>query len=130
MSLSKQIIDLQSTLHERAKELCKAEIIKPSQLTSISNDCQTILNLAKKINSIELNDRFTEMEKAAEEIKNATDSLDKAAAKIQDAQKFFEILSPLIQLVQAVPSAITNSSVATIGNLAKQLRGIGDQLNT
>lgn len=44
--------------------------------------------------------------------------------------KFFDILSLLIQLGNAVSNAIVNTSVATIGNLVKQLQDIGDRLNT
>jgi hypothetical protein len=130
MSLKDKMMELKSTIEKRATELLKAEIIDHSQSESITNDCQKILDFAAKLNSIELNKVLTDMDEAGKQIFEATSSLDKAAAKIQEFKDFLDILSPLIKLGEAVSNAIVSGGRATIGNLVKQLRDVGDRLNT
>jgi Asp-tRNA(Asn)/Glu-tRNA(Gln) amidotransferase C subunit len=130
MSLKDNLIKLKSSLEKRAAELFNAEKITQKQLESITNDCQRILDFAAKINSIELKKVLTDMDDASQKIINATNSLDKAAAQIQGFQNFFEILSSLIRLGEAVSNAIVNGGVAVIGNLVRELQDIGDRLNT
>ncbi|MBN3940019.1 MAG: hypothetical protein V7L21_29855 [Nostoc sp.] len=130
MSLRDKINELKETLEKRATELFKAKEISPSELESISNDCQKVLDFAAKINSIELNKVLTDIDEPAQKIIEATNSLDKAAAKIQGVQNFFDILSPLIRLGEAVSNAIVSGGVAAIGNIVGELRDIGDRLNT
>ncbi|MCC5610658.1 hypothetical protein LC612_28885 [Nostoc sp. CHAB 5834] len=130
MSLKDKMIELKATLEKRATELSKAKKISPSELESITNDCQKLLDFAAKINSIELNKVLTDIDEPAQKIIDATNSLDKAAAKIQGFQNFFDILSPLIRLGEAVSNAIVSGGVAAIGNLVRELRDIGDRLNT
>ncbi len=130
MSLKDKMMELKSTIEKRATELLKAEIIDHSQSESITNDCQKILDFAAKLNSIELNKVLTDMDEAGKQIFEATSSLDKAAAKIQEFKDFLDILSPLIKLGEAVSNAIVSGGIAAIGNLVKQLRDVGDRLNT
>jgi|GEM_PF-2921356 len=131
MSLKDKMMELKSTIEKRATELLKAEIIDHSQSESITNDCQKILDFVAKLNSIELNKVVTDMnETAGQQIFEATSSLDKAAAKIQEFKDFLDILSPLIKLGEAVSNAIVSGRPAAIGNLVKQLRDVGDRLNT
>ena len=131
MSLKDKMMELKSTIEKRATELLKDKKINDIQLGSITNDCQKILDFAAKLNSIELNEVFTDMNEAAgQQIFEATSSLDKAAAKIQEFKDFLDILSPLIKLGEAVSNAIVSGGRATIGNLVKQLRDVGDRLNT
>ncbi|MEH2005545.1 hypothetical protein [Nostoc sp.] len=131
MSLKNQMIELKSALEKRAAQLLHDQQISFSESKVINNECQKILDFAAKLNSIELNQVLTDINEPAKKIIEATNSLDKAAAKIQEAQKFFEILSPLIRLGEAVSKAIANpTSVAAIGTLVTELKDIGDRLNT
>lgn len=131
MSLKDKMMELKSTIEKRATELLKDKKINDIQLGSITNDCQKILDFAAKLNSIELNKVVTDMnETAGQQIFEATSSLDKAAAKIQEFKDFLDILSPLIKLGEAVSNAIVSGRPAAIGNLVKQLRDVGDRLNT
>lgn len=129
MSLNEKINELRKTLEKRATELFKAKKISQSELESISNDCQKFVDFAAKLNSIELNKVLTDINEPAQKIIEATNSLDKAAAKIQGVQNFFEILNPLIRLGEAVSNAIGSGGVAVIGNLVRELQDIGERLN-
>ncbi|MDZ8087555.1 MAG: hypothetical protein RMY16_18620 [Nostoc sp. DedQUE12b] len=130
MSLRDKMIELKTTLEKRATELSRAKTITPNQLESITNECQKILDFAAKINSIELNKVLTDINEPVKKISEATNSLDLAAAKIQEFQNFFDILSPIIRLGEAVSNAIVSGGVAAIGNIVRELRDVGDQLNT
>ncbi|MEH1902180.1 MAG: hypothetical protein V7L04_12380 [Nostoc sp.] len=127
MSLIDKMKELRKTLEERATELFKAKKISQSDLESISNDCQKFVDFAAKLNSIESNKVLTDIKEPAQKIIEATNSLDKAAAKIQGVQNFFEILSPLIRLGEAVSKAIGSGGVAAIGNIVRELQDIGDR---
>ncbi|PHM08374.1 hypothetical protein [Nostoc sp. 'Peltigera malacea cyanobiont' DB3992] len=52
------------------------------------------------------------------------------STKIQEIQNFIDILSGLIRLEEVISKAIINVGVATIGTLVRELRDIGDRLNT
>ncbi|MEH2242919.1 hypothetical protein [Nostoc sp.] len=124
------MIELKSALEKRAAELLDEQKISFSESKLINNECQKILDFAAKLNSIELNKVLTDINEPAKKIIEATNSLDKAAAKIQEAQKFIDILSPIIRLGEAVSNAIVSGGVAAIGNLVRELQDIGDRLNT
>ncbi|MDM9583695.1 MULTISPECIES: hypothetical protein [unclassified Nostoc] len=130
MSLIDKMNELRATLEKRAAELFKAKKISQSDLESINNDCQKFVDFAAKLNSIELNKVLTDINEPAQKIIEATNSLDQAAAKIQEFQNFFDILSPLIRLGEAVSNAIVSGGVAAIGNLVRELRDVGNRLNT
>jgi hypothetical protein len=129
-SVRDQIIELEFALRERAKKLFNTQKISFSEFQSITNDCQGILDLAAKINSMQFNQVLTDMGEPAKKIIEATNSLKKAAAKIQEFQKFFDILSRLIKLGQVVFNAISSGGVAAIGTLVTGLKDLSDQLNT
>lgn len=127
-SLRDQIIDLEDALRKRAKELFNEKKISFSNYESITNDSQKIVDLAAQINSIQFNQVLTDMKEPAKQIIEATNSLNKAAAKIQGIQNFFDILSRLIKLGQVVANAISNGSIAGIGTLVTELKNIADRL--
>ncbi|OYD97903.1 hypothetical protein CDG76_03465 [Nostoc sp. 'Peltigera membranacea cyanobiont' 210A] len=52
------------------------------------------------------------------------------STKIQETQNFIDILSGLIRLGEVISNAIINVGIATIGTLVRELRDIGDRLNT
>ncbi|WP_414513776.1 hypothetical protein [Nostoc sp. PCC 9305] len=129
-SLKERIQNLQSALRERAKKLSDNQQISLNEYTKISNNCQNLLDLVGEINSRQFNQVLTDINEPAQKIIEATNSLDKAAAKIQGVQNFFDIFSSLIRLGEAVSNAISGGGVAAIGNLVKQLKDTGDRLNT
>ena len=129
-SLRDRVIELENTLRKRAKDLYNTNKISFSEYESITNDCQRILDFAAKINSMQFNQVLTDMDEPAKKIIEATNSLEKAAAKIQGFQKFFDILSRLIKLGQVVFNAISGGGVAAIGTLVTGLKELGDRLNT
>lgn len=128
-SLRDQIIELEFALRTRTKKLFDNQEISFSDFESITNDCQRVLDFAAKINSLQFNQVLTDTSKPAKKIIEATDSLKKAAAKIQEFQNFFDVLSRLIKLLQVVSNAISESSVAAIGTLVTGLKDLGDELN-
>jgi regulator of sigma D len=129
-SLRDRILKLQIAIRERAKKLSNDEQISLNQFREISNECQKILDFVAEINSRQFNQVLTDMDEAVKKITEATSSLDQAAAKIQETQNFFDILSGLIRLGEVISNAIVNAGVATIGTVVRELRDIGDQLNT
>ncbi|MEH2235028.1 hypothetical protein [Nostoc sp.] len=129
-SLRDKILELQVAFRERAKDLFKNQKISPNEFDEIGNKCQKVLDFVAEINSRQFNQVLTDMDEAVKKIIEATNSLDKAAAKIQETQNFIDILSSVITLGETLSKAIVNTSVATIGTLVRELRDIGDQLNT
>ncbi len=129
-SLRDKVIELQNKLRERAKYLYNNNKINFSEYMSISNECQRILDFAAKINSMQFNKVLTDMDEPAKKIIEATNTLNKAAAKIQEVQKFIDVLSRLIKLGQVVSNAISGVGIAAISTLVTELKSFGDQLNT
>ncbi|MBE8966461.1 hypothetical protein IQ277_09455 [Nostocales cyanobacterium LEGE 12452] len=129
-SLRDRILKLQVAIRERAKKLSNDEQISLNQFREISNECQKILDFVAEINSRQFNQVLTDMDEAVKKITEATSSLDQAAAKIQETQNFFDILSGLVRLGEVISNAIVNVGVATIGTVVRELRDIGDRLNT
>ncbi|MEH2371437.1 hypothetical protein [Nostoc sp.] len=129
-SLKDQILKLQVAFRKRAKYLYSNQKISLNEFNIISNKCQKILDLVAEINSRQFNQVITDMDEAVQKIIEATNSLDKAAAKIQETQNLIDILSSLITLGEAVSMAIVDGGVAAIGTLVRELRDIGDRLST
>jgi len=129
-SMRDQIMELEFVLRKRIKKLYVTQKISFSDFDSLTNDCQKILDFAASINSVQFNQVLTDMHEPAKKIIEATNSLKEAAAEIQGFQKFFDVLSRLIKLVNVVFHAISGGGVAAIGTLVKELKDLADQLNT
>lgn len=127
-SVRDQIVDLEAVLLGRVRKLYTAHKISFSEFDSNTNDCQTILDLAARVNSLRFNQVLTDMQQPAEKIIDAINSLEAAADKIQGFQKMFDILSRLIKLVGALLNAITRGSVAAIGTFVTELENIANSL--
>ncbi|KAB8318699.1 hypothetical protein SD81_014800 [Tolypothrix campylonemoides VB511288] len=79
---------------------------------------------------MQFNKVLTDMDEPAKKIIEATNTLDKAAAKIQEVQKFIDVLSRLIKLGQVLSNVISGGGIAAISTLVTELKSFGDQLNT
>ena len=130
-----KLIDCEVALRKQARELFYSQQISFSEYQSITNDLQSILDFAAKINSIGFNQVLTDMDEPAGAILKAIDDLNAAASKIKGYQKFFDILSRLIKLGGVILSAVAAvstgnpvGSVASIGSLVAGIQDLVDHL--
>lgn len=131
-SIRDQLLECEIALLNRAKELFDAKELSFNEFSQITNYLQAILDFATKINSIGFQKILTDMQQPAKAILRAIDELEKAAAKIQSFQKFFDILSRLVRIggiiLEALATSTTGGAVAAIGSLVVGLQDLVDNL--
>jgi hypothetical protein len=126
-SLRDNIVKIETAFRKKAKDLFDDKKISLKDYELIGNKCKQLLNLAAKINSLQFNKVLTDINEPAKKIIEATNSLEKAAAKIQEYRNLFDSLSSLVELLTDVSNAISGGGIAVIGPIVKKIKDISNR---